>query len=82
MAEISDEQIRDNIADALEGTCLSDSLVAAQLGLTEEQIEKAMAFGVGVEVCAECGWWARDHDMQDVDGNLICNDCLGPDEDD
>lgn len=71
----------DQLGAYLLGTCQSVDDGLAALGLSEnEDLEEALRDECQVERCACCAWWCEYTELEEVDGEPLCEDCREPEE--
>ena len=79
------EAQRTELIDDLMGTCKSMTGVLATFDLTEDDFIMSDHLAIDHEIfqCDGCGWWCGTEEMNDnpeLDGNQVCQDCKGEDD--
>jgi hypothetical protein len=72
-----DALTRDEVEIYLAGSCNTADEAAEIFGLDEDQVAAIMS-ECGHERCEGCGWWCEDGEIDIVDDEYICADCLDP----
>jgi hypothetical protein len=79
--KVTDEQIKaaQRVAEHLVGSCQSaDSLITAEpalSGLSEEDVNVMLEFYGEIFLCAGCGWYCENEEMDTGTGEQLCGDC-------
>jgi hypothetical protein len=67
------------IADAVLGTCMSETDIIERYELDGDEYDLGAKLSeCGVELCADCNWWAESSEMN---CDFLCADCQPEDED-
>ena len=70
--------LREGVIDYLEGSSNSAAMAERAFGITEEEVLD-ICVETGLEQCDCCGWWDRQHYMDNEGGDWLCNTCYGAD---
>lgn len=74
-AEIKRLEILHDIIYDLNGTTQDLEEVAREHGITELTTRDIQVIEDEIFLCAGCGWWCEVAECNDVDGDLLCDDC-------
>jgi hypothetical protein len=65
----------EDVKSYLLGSCNSEGNAEQVFDLSYEEVLD-LIIEAEIECCSICGWWHEAFEMEDVDSELICQECL------
>jgi formylmethanofuran dehydrogenase subunit E len=65
----------EQVKDFLLGTCNSEHDAAEYCDTDSNEDILDYIIESKIECCATCGWWIDEEEQNEINGEIICNDC-------
>lgn len=80
MIETIDEEIKKEVYENVYGSHILDLYwVAKKLGVDINDAEIAL-IELNLDICDNCACWYDESELNVIDGNLICDDCINDEQ--